>query len=90
MIPSQSVANESLLYGVQERREQLYGADAQQQSSGSASASAHVSQLEFAPPPPAHPLRAGVDQWTEMNSGVQNHDGSHSADMGFNLSLIHI
>ena len=78
----QSVADESLLYGTEERRQQLYG------DNSSGSANAHVEQLQQAPAPPMQPhpsLRAGVDHWTTMNAGVQNSDGSQSADMGFNI-----
>ena len=94
MSAQQSVADESLLYGNAERRQELgyedNGLQGQQEyyGSGSASASAHVEQQQFAPPPPPqllHPLRAETKRWTSLNTGVENVDGTQSVDMGFNL-----
>ena len=93
MSAQQSVADESLLYGNAERRQEPgyedNGLQGQQEhyGSGSASASAHVEQLQFAPPPPPmlHPLRAETGRWAALNTGVENVDGTQSVDMGFNL-----
>ena len=91
---AQGVADESLLYGTQERREELYGAQAgngEVKESSSGSASASVERLEYAPPPPPlasqppQSVQAGVDHWTTLNTGVLNLDGSQSTDMGFNI-----
>ena len=92
---------DSLLFGNEARRQQLYpdssnydtmnasAPSAQPGAQDNSSGSGNAIAMEVAPPPPSmatHPsVQAGVDHWTTMNPGVQNLDGSLSVDTGFDM-----